>query len=119
MKVLRHDARVPRSTGRGDQARDQVRENARQYDNAPAIRPAEVEQAGDLPEIGWNGAGSRDDVEQYVPLRADQHEDYRAHPQSAAELDDPEQQDREERGGRDRGRDLRDRLHDPGEPRIE
>ena len=74
---------------------------------------------GDFLEIRRNRAGARNHVEQDVPLRAEQHQQYRADAESAAQLDDGQQQDRKQRRRGNRSRDLRNRLQEPGEPRIE
>ena len=86
---------------------------------APAVDPAEAENVGDFAELGWDRDGARDHVKQNVPLRAEQHQQNRAGIQSAAETNQAEQQNREERGGRNRRRDLGDRLRDARQARVE
>ena len=73
-------------------------------------------ERGHFAQVGGDGHGAGDDVEEDVPLRAEQHERNGADAEAAADLDQADEQDREKCGGRNRGQDLRDGLDDAREP---
>ena len=102
-------------------SRDQSRgrEDAGEDDGAPALPPGEVEEGGDLFQVVGDGHGAGDDVEEDVPLGAEQHEGDGADAHAAAVPDEGEKKHREEGGGRNGGRDLCKGLRDPGELWLE
>ena len=108
--VLGEDAGVPRASGGGHHARDQEGKDSRQDQLLPAIELGEAEEGGDLLEVGGDGHCAGDDVEQDVPLGPHQHECDRSDSQAVAQLDQRKQNDGEQKGRRDRCRDLRQRL---------
>src|SRR5580692_2016479 len=65
---LGHDRGVPRSAGGGNAPGHVVREDSGQDQLPPSLLPGEAELVRHLPQLGGNGTGSRDDVEQDVPL---------------------------------------------------
>lgn len=117
-EVFGDDAGVPGTAGGGDQAGDEERENAGKNDRAPALPGAEVKEAGDFFEVVGDGDGTGDDVEEDVPLCAEEHEENGGGVHATAVADKDEQEDGEERGGGDTGGDLGDGLSDAGEPRV-
>ena len=76
--VLGDDARVPRAAGGGDEAGHQVREDRRQVERAPPAPAAEAVGVGRLAQVLRHRARAREDVEEDVPLRAEQHEQRRS-----------------------------------------
>ncbi len=74
VEVLSDDAGVPRAAGGGDQAGDEVGEDAGKDDGLPALDCAEAEEGGDLAQVGGDGHGAGDDVEEDVPLGAEEHQ---------------------------------------------
>ncbi len=89
--VFGHDGGVPCAAGGGDHAGDEVREDAGQDEAGPALVAGEVEEARDLFQVGGDGHGSGDDVEEDVPLRAQEHEGYGADAESAADFHEAQQ----------------------------
>src|SRR5258708_11681611 len=88
---LRHDAGVPRAAGGGDRAGDVGREDARQ-DDAPPPQPAcDPEIVGGVSEVAGQRGGARDDIEENVPLRAEDHQ--RADPDLDIEVEAQDQHD--------------------------
>ncbi len=79
----------------------------------------EVEEGGDLLEVVGNGHGAGDDVEEDVPLGAEEHKGDGSDAHAAAGLDEGEQKDGKEGGGGDGGGDLREGLGDAGEAGVE
>ena len=68
---LGHDAGVPGAAGRRDAAGHEGREDARQDQAFPVHPAAQALHVGRFLEVGGNGDGARDDVEQDVPLGAE------------------------------------------------
>src|SRR5260221_6714896 len=116
---LRHDAGVQRAAGGGDRAGDVGREDARQ-DDAPPPQPAcDPEIVGGVSEIAGQRGGARDDIEENVPLRAEDHQ--RADPDLDIEVEAQDQHDgnRKEQIGGKRREKLNDRLGAIGNRRPE
>src|SRR4029077_10039788 len=71
---LRNDGCVPRSSRGSDRAGDVIGENAGQYGLDPPAPALEMETAGGLTHVGRKCTGARDDVEEDIPLRAQDHQ---------------------------------------------
>src|SRR5262249_20811029 len=69
--ALGHDRRVPRPAGGRDATSDKCGEDPGQDELAPLLLPRHLELVHELPEIGRDGAGAGDGVEQDVPLGAE------------------------------------------------
>ncbi len=85
----------------------------------PALPAVQSEHTGGLFEVGGNGHGSGDHVEQDVPLRAKEKQNDGADAESSAESNKDEEDDRKQRRSRDRGGDLRQRLRNARQARVE
>ena len=70
-------------------------------------------------QVARNGHGPRDDVEQDVPLRAQQHEQHSRKLHTTAEAEEEQQNNGKKRGRRDRGGHLNKRLGHASETRAE
>ena len=116
---LGDDAGVPRAARRGERAGDVVRQDPGQDDLAPPLPGAQAKQGRDLAQVGREGAGAGDDVEQDVPLRAQHHQ--RAEPDVGIEAPGDDDHDRhgEQHVGREGRQELRHRLHARGRPRTQ
>src|ERR1035441_6486383 len=86
---------------------------------APTLPAADAENAGDFFQIGGNGHGAGDHVEQNVPLRAEQQQNDRAESQTSAQANQDQQHNREQRRRWNRGGNLRERLSDARQARVE
>src|SRR5271157_4010275 len=117
--VFSKNRSVPGSAGGCDHAGDEVGEDSGENEFGPALPAGEVEEGGDFAEVGGDGHGSGDDVEEDVPLRAEEHKNDGADAQAAADFDQADEQDGEEGRGRDGSQYLRKRLHEAGEPGAE
>src|SRR5216684_4477267 len=84
MKIFRDDAGVPRSARCRHQARYEIRKYSRQDQVTPAIPGAEAVDLRRFLEVGRNGQRTGDDVEENVPLRAEEHQEHRSNLQAAA-----------------------------------
>ena len=93
---LGDDGGVPGAAGRGDRARDVIGKDPRQDDPAPPQPAADAEIARGLAQIAGEGGGAGDDVEQDVPLRAQDHQ--RRQPDVGVEPESDDQRPR--RAGR-------------------
>ena len=74
----------------------------------------EAVEGGCFAEVGGDGHGAGDDVEEDVPLGAEEHEGDGADAEAAADFDQADEQDGEEGGGGDGGEDLGEGLDDAG-----
>ena len=117
--VLGDDRGVPGAARGRDHAGDEVGKDAGKNELGPALPAREVVERGNLAQVGGDGHGSGDHVEQDVPLRAQQHQRNGADAESAADLHQADEQDGKERRGRNRGQNLRDGLNDARKPGIE
>src|SRR5208283_1503975 len=116
MKALRDDAGVPCSAGGGDQSGDQVGKDSGQKQGAPALEAAQAEHTAHFFKVRRNGAGPGDNIEEDVPLRAQQQENNRANSQPTAGPNQQKQKDGEQSRGGDGGGNLDDRLGEGGKP---
>src|SRR6185312_1256050 len=73
-RPLGDDACIPRAAGGGDGAGDVIREDARQYHLPPPAAGTDPKALCRFPQVGGKCAGSRNYVEQYVPLRPEDHQ---------------------------------------------
>ena len=89
---------------------DEERKDTREDDGLPALDAGEAEERRDFLQVGGDGDGSGNDVEQDVPLRAEEHERDGADTHAAADTDQRQQKNREERGSGDRSGDLGEGL---------
>ncbi|GCC44401.1 hypothetical protein chiPu_0028598, partial [Chiloscyllium punctatum] len=107
---LRDDRGVPGSARRGDRAGDVIGEDAGQHDLDPPSPSSEMKAVGGLAQVGREGGGARDHIEQDVPLGAQDHQ--RAEPDIGVEVKADDQHDEHRKGevGRKRGEELRERL---------
>jgi thiamine biosynthesis lipoprotein len=89
-------------------------DGARQRDRAPPLPAPDSEHARRLAQIGGDRAGAGDDVEQDVPLRAEDHQ--RAQPDIRIELKGHDQRhhNRKQQVRREGGEELRHRLESLG-----
>ena len=117
--VFGEDAGVPGAAAGGDHAGDEVGEDAGEDECGPALVAGEFVEAGGFLEVGGDGHGSGDDVEEDVPLGSEEHEGNGADAETAADLDESDEQDGEEGGGGDAGQDLGEGLDDAGELGVE
>jgi len=74
--VFGEDRGVPGTAAGGDHAGDQIREDAGEDQGGPALPAGEAIERGGFAEVAGDGHGSGDDVEEDVPLGAEQHECY-------------------------------------------
>src|SRR6267143_3614275 len=118
MKILRNDACVPRAARGGYHAGDEIRKNSRQDEVAPAIPGAEAIDLRGFLEVGGNGHGAGDDVEEDVPLRAKKHQQHGGNFEAAAEAQQKEKNDRKKSSSRDGSGHLYQRLRDARQARI-
>ena len=93
VEVLGDDAGVPGASGGRYETGDQVGKDSRQEQLSPALHPLQAIDVADFFQVGGNGAGPGDDVEQDVPLRAEQQQHDGADPQSAAGANQDQQDD--------------------------
>src|SRR5467141_2457553 len=112
MKILRNDACVPRAIRGGYHAGDEIRKNSRQDEVAPAIPGAEAVDLRGFLEVGGNGHGAGDDVEEDVPLRAEKHQEHGGNLEASAEAKQKKKNNRKQGGGRNGGGHLHKRLRD-------
>ena len=105
-------AGIPCAARGGDGAGYIVGENSRKHHFAPPFPSANMKRIGGLAEIGGKGRGASDDVEEYVPLSAENHQ--RTQPDIGRQIvvNDEKHRDGEEEVGRERGEKLGDRLDD-------
>src|SRR5258708_9785376 len=85
---------------------------------APAIPGTEAVDLRGFLEVGGNGHGPGDDVEEDVPLRAKEHQEHGGNLEAAAEAKQKEKNNRKEGGGRNGGGHLHERLRDARQARI-
>src|SRR3974390_3574964 len=109
---LGDDAGIPRATRRRDRAGDVIGKYGRQRYLAPPEPSLPLQIRADVAQLGWDRGGARHDVEQDVPLRAEDHQ--RAEPDIRIEVqgDDGRHRDRKEHVRREGGEELRDRLNE-------
>ena len=117
MEIFGHDAGVPGAARRGDEPRDQERENPRQEQFPPALEISQPEHSAHFFQVRGNGAGAGDDIEQDVPLRAEQEQDHGADSHPAADPNQHQEDDRKQSRGGHGGGNLREGLHQGGKPR--
>ena len=84
----------------------------------PAIPGTEAEDFRSFLEVGGDGHGASDDVEEDVPLRAKKHQQHGGYLQPAAEAQQKEKNNRKEGGGGNGGSHLHQWLCDTGQARI-
>src|SRR5262249_12313749 len=89
--VLGEDAGVPGPAGGGDHAGDQEGEDAGQDQLAPALAAGETEDARRLAQVARDAHGAGDDVEEDVPLGAEEDEDDRREAEPAPLADQEEE----------------------------
>src|SRR5229473_2320661 len=118
MKIFRDDAGVPGAARSGHHAGDEIRKNAGQDEKTPAIPGAETIDLRGFLKVGGNGHGAGDDVEEDVPLRAEEHQEHGGDLEAAAEAKQKKKNNREERRGRNGSRHLHEGLRNAGQARI-
>ena len=114
---LGDDAGIPRAARGGDRAGDVIGQHRGQRDAPPPQPAAHAEIGAGGAQLGRNRRGAGDDIEQNVPLGAEDHQ--RAQPDIRVELerDDRRDRDREQKIGRKGGEKLRHRLDEIGDLR--
>src|SRR5713226_10054444 len=118
MKIFRDDAGVPGAARSGHHAGDEIRKNAGQDEKTPAIPGAEAIDLRGFLEVGGNGHGAGDDVEENVPLRAEEHQEHGGNLEAAAKTKQKKKNNRKEGGGGNGSGHLHERLRDAGQARI-
>src|SRR5216684_2123950 len=118
MKIFRDDAGVPGAARSGHHSSDEIRKNAGQDEVAPAIPGAEAVNLRSFLEVRGNGHGAGDDVEEDVPLRAEEHQEHGGNLEAAAEAKQKKKNNRKEGGGGNGGGHLHERLRDACQARI-
>src|SRR5229473_4417489 len=118
MKIFRDDAGVPGAARSGHHAGDEIRKNAGQDEVAPAIPGAEAVDLRGFLEVRGNGHGAGDDVEENVPLRAEEHQEHGGDLEAAAEAQQEKKNNRKERRGGNGSRHLHEGLRNAGQARI-
>src|SRR5260370_3519109 len=111
-KIFRDDAGVPRAARCGYHAGDEVRKNPWQDEVAPAIPGAEAVDLRGFLEVRGDGHGAGDDVEEDVPLRAEEHQQHGGYLDAASEAQQKKKNNREQDGGRNGSNHLHQRLCD-------
>lgn len=86
---------------------------------APALQRREVKEPGHLTQIGQNRDRTGDEVEQDVPLGAQQHKQNGRDAHTSTEANKTRKQDGKQRSGRHRSRNLRQWLCNAGKARVE
>src|SRR5208337_2831835 len=119
VEIFGDDAGVPGATGGRDHTGNEKRKDSGQDQFAPTLPAADAENAGRFFQVGGNGHGTGDHVEQDVPLRAEQQQNDRAESQTSAQANQDQQYNRKYRRGRNRSGNLRERLGDARQARIE
>src|SRR5579862_1019951 len=110
MEIFGNDGRVPGAAGSGDHASDQVGENSGKDQVAPAFPATEVKNFGGFFQIGGDSHGAGDDVEEDVPLGAEEDQQHGSPLHAAAAVNEEEQNHRKQSGGGDGGGHLYQRL---------
>src|SRR5208283_2480350 len=95
MKIFRDDTGIPRAARRGDHSGDEVGKNSREDEVTPAIETAKSENVGDFFQIRGNGHSAGDDVEEDVPLSAEEHERHGSNFHATAQANQKKKNDRE------------------------
>src|SRR5207302_1629078 len=96
----------------GHHAGDQIRKNRGQDEVAPAIPGAEAVDLRGFLEVRGNGHGAGDDVEEDVPLRAEEHQEHGRNLEAFAEAKQKKKNNRKQGGGGNGGGHLHKRLRD-------
>ncbi len=109
-RQFRHDARVPRPARRRAGPRDPEGEDGRQVQHPEALPAADAEAVGRLLQVVRHRHRPGDDVEQHVPLRAQQHQDDAAPAQRHSRGVQHGDDDGKEHRSREGGEHLDDRL---------
>src|SRR5467141_3551003 len=112
MKIFRNDAGVPRAARCRHHAGDEIRKNGRQDEVAPAIPGAEAVDFRGFLEVRGNGHGAGDDVEEDVPLRAEEHQEHGRNLEASAEAKQKKKNNWKQGGGGNGGGHLHKRLRD-------
>src|SRR6266852_9240102 len=112
MKIFRDDAGVPSAARCGHHAGDEIRKNRGQDEVAPAIPGAEAVDLRGFLEVRGNGHGAGHDVEEDVPLRAEEHQEHGRNVEASAEAKQKKKNNRKQGGGRNGGGHLHKRLRD-------
>src|ERR1700728_1421664 len=118
-EIFGDDAGVPCPARSRHKSRDQKRKNSREQQFPPAFRAAKTKNRAHFFQVGGNRDGTRDYVEQDVPLRPQQQQQDRADSQSAARAYQQQQNNRKKRGSGHGSRHLGDRLRDGGKFRFQ
>src|SRR5208337_2055568 len=74
VEILGDDAGVPGAAGGGNHAGNKKRKDPRQNQFSPTLPAPDAENAGGFLQVGGNGDGASDHIEQNVPLRAQEQE---------------------------------------------
>ena len=117
-KVLGNDAGVPRASGSGDQAGNEVGEDSRAESVCASAPSHEAEHLGGFFQVRGNRHRSGDHVEQDVPLRPEQQQDDGGRPSPPPMRISISSTMGNKRGGRNGRGDLRQRLRDLRQPRL-
>src|SRR5712664_1746097 len=112
MKIFRDDAGVPGAARSGHHSGDEIGKNAGQDEVTPAVPGAEAVNLRGFLEVRGDGHGAGDDVEEDVPLRAEEQQQHGGYLDAAAEAQQKEKNNREEDGGRNGSNHLHQRLCD-------
>ena len=119
MEIFRDDAGVPRAARGRNHSGDEIGKNSGEDQVAPAIETAESKDVGDFFQIRGNGHSAGDDVEQNVPLGAEEHERHGGNFHAAAQVNQEKKNDGEQRGRGNGSGKLHQRLSDTSETRVE
>src|SRR5258708_34361053 len=84
----------------------------------PAAPGREAKDPRGFFQVGGDGHGAGDDVEEDVPLGAEKHDEHGGDFETATQADQEKQNDRKKSGGRNGGGDLRERLRDASEAGV-
>src|SRR5207245_11591105 len=96
VKILRNDAGVPRAARSRHQAGDEIGKDAGEDEMTPAIPGAESEDLRGFLQFRRDGHGAGNDIEEDVPLRAEEHEEHSGNFKTPAKAKQQEKNDREE-----------------------
>ena len=117
--VFGEDRRVPGAARCRDHAGDEVGKDAGEDEPGPALPASEVVERSNLAQVGGDGHGAGDHVEEDVPLRAEQHQGDGPDAEPAADFDQPNEQNGKECRGGNGGQDLRQGLNEARQLGIE
>src|SRR6516165_4162373 len=114
-EVFRDDAGVPGPAGCCDKTRNKEWKDSRQQQPAPPLHSAQAKYVADFFEVSRQGHRPGNDIEQDVPLGAQQQQNDRADSQSTPDANQRQKYDWKQGSSGYGSGDLSDRLGDGGE----